>query len=165
MEQYSHVATNIVLVRDGTPDRSQGSVRIDGAGQPRIRYRMGERERDMMARGLTAAARLQLAAGAREVITLHTHGEAIRSEADLGRIAAWPSGPNELAVFSAHPTGTCRVGSDPSTSGCTPDGQRHGARGVYVLDGSLLPTAAGVNPQETIMALALVLARRLAAVR
>ena len=43
-----------------------------------------------------------------------------------------------------------------------PDGQVHGRKGVYVLDGSLLPTAPGVNPQETIMALSLVLARRLA---
>jgi choline dehydrogenase-like flavoprotein len=33
-------------------------------------------------------------------------------------------------------------------------------RGLYVCDGSLLPTSLGVNPQETIMALATVLSRR-----
>ena len=33
-------------------------------------------------------------------------------------------------------------------------------RGVYVLDGSLLPTAPGVNPQWTIMAMASLLAQK-----
>ena len=164
MSLYPRIATNIVLVRDGADaDVSQGSVRVDGEGRARIRYRVGERERTTLTRGLTMAARLQLAAGAREVVTLHAEGEPIRSEADLPRIAAWPCGPNQLTVFSAHVMGTCRIGTDPATSGCRPDGQRHEARGVYVLDGSLLPTAPGVNPQQTIMALALVLARRLAA--
>lgn len=163
MERFTHVATNIVLVRDGSDGTSsQGDVRVDSSGRPRLRYRVGEQERRTMARGLTAAARLQLAAGAREVITLHTHGVAIRSEGDLGRIAAWPDGPNELATFSAHVMGTCRIGTRHSTSACAPDGRVHRRRGVYVLDGSLLPTAPGVNPQETIMALVLVLARRLA---
>ena len=163
MLDYARLATTIVLVRDGASGpASQGSVRTDAHGRPRLRYRVGETERATMADGIRMAARLQLAAGAREVITLHTRGEPIRSEAELDRIAAWPSGPNELCVFSAHAMGTCRIGPDPASSGCRPDGQRHGARGVYVIDGSLLPTAPGVNPQQTIMAVALVLARRLA---
>lgn len=162
MLQYARTATTIVLVRDGVgTTRSQGSVRVDAQGRPRIRYRVDSRERAALAEGTTMAARLQLAAGAREVITLHTRGEPIRSESDLVRIAAWPSGPNQLCVFSAHVMGTCRIGPDPASSACRPDGQRHGVRGVYVIDGSLLPTAPGVNPQETIMALATVLATRM----
>jgi len=65
--------------------------------------------------------------------------------------------------MSAHVNGTCRIGRDTRTSGCTPDGERHGVAGVYVADGSLLPTAPGVNPQETIMAVATVIAERIAA--
>ena len=38
-----------------------------------------------------------------------------------------------------------------------------GVRGLYITDGSLLPTALGVNPQETIMAVAQRLSSRLAA--
>jgi choline dehydrogenase-like flavoprotein len=57
--------------------------------------------------------------------------------------------------------GTARIGTDPATSGVTPDGERHGVRGVYVFDGSMLPTGVGVNPQETIMALSSVLTERL----
>ena len=37
----------------------------------------------------------------------------------------------------------------------------HGTDGLYVADGSVVPSALGVNPQVTIMALATRLARRL----
>ena len=50
---------------------------------------------------------------------------------------------------------------DPRTSGVEPSGQRHGVPGLYVADGSIFPTAPGVNPQETIMALATIIARRI----
>lgn len=55
------------------------------------------------------------------------------------------------------------MGTARHTSATTPDGERHGVRGVYITDGSVLPTALGVNPQETIMAVASVLAERVAA--
>jgi choline dehydrogenase-like flavoprotein len=41
------------------------------------------------------------------------------------------------------------------------DGAVHGVRGLWVLDGSLIPTNLGVNPQHTIMALAMLLAERI----
>ena len=40
-------------------------------------------------------------------------------------------------------------------------GPVHGTRGLWVLDASALATNLGVNPQHTIMALAMVLAERL----
>jgi choline dehydrogenase-like flavoprotein len=55
------------------------------------------------------------------------------------------------------------MGTDPDTSGATPDGERYGVRGLYITDGAALPTALGVNPQETIMAVSTVLAGRIAA--
>lgn len=163
MESLRSSATFIVLVRDGA-DRlaSNGEVRVDRGGRIRIRYRLGPAEHARMARGMEAAARLHLAAGAEEARTLHTHGHPLRGIADLASIAALPAGPNQLGVLSAHVNGTCRMGRDPRTAGCTPDGERFGAPGVYVVDGSLLPTAPGVNPQETIMAIASVVAGRIA---
>ena len=82
--------------------------------------------------------------------------------ADVARLENGSVGPNRIGLFSAHVNGTCRMGTDPSTSGATPEGERHGVRGLYISDGSLLPTSLGVNPQETIMAIATVLAERMA---
>lgn len=160
---YRRLATTIVLARDGAgTSHSQGEVWEDRLGRTRIRYRVGRRERELLADGVETAARLQLAAGAREVHTLHSVGGAIRTEADARAARRRPWGPNRVGVFSAHVMGTCRIGTDPRTSGCGPDGTVHGTRGIHVVDGSVLPTAPGVNPQQTIMAVATVLARRLA---
>jgi choline dehydrogenase-like flavoprotein len=108
-----------------------------------------------------AAARLLLAAGAKQVHTLHTEPIAITGTKDLARLAHAEYGPNRIGLFSAHVNGTCRMGSDSRTAGVSPEGERYGARGVYVCDGSILPTSLGVNPQETIMALASILSDRL----
>lgn len=93
---------------------------------------------------------------------MHTRPVVIRSERDLSQLAEASLAPNRVAMFSAHVNGTCRMGVDPARSGATPEGERHGVRGLYISDGSLLPTALGVNPQETIMAVATVLAERMA---
>lgn len=164
MESSARLASMIVLIRDGADrTRSSGSVSVDRNGRLRLRYRMSAADRARLLRGMDAAARIHFAAGAREVSTLHADACRMRSPSELGAMARRASGPNQLGVVSAHVNGTCRMGTDPATSGCTPDGERHGVPGLYVADGSLLPTAPGVNPQETIMALASVVAERIAA--
>ena len=64
-------------------------------------------------------------------------------------------------MFTAYVNGTCWMGRDPATSGCTPNGKMHNVPGFYVVYGSLLQNAPGVNLQETIMALSSVLSRRI----
>jgi choline dehydrogenase-like flavoprotein len=160
MEEFSRLGPIISLVRDGA-DRlhSSGSVRLDRRGRPRIAYRLSGPDRRAVIRGIQAAARVHLAAGATEAYTLHARGGRVESEHDIERLASLAYGPNRLAMFSAHVNGTARLGTDPRRSSCTPDGGVRGAPGVYVADGSLLPTAPGVNPQETIMAVATIVSR------
>lgn len=163
MTRFAQLGAMIVLVRDGSEKtRSNGDVRVSPSGRPIIRYRLGDSDRRTMRNGIAATARIQLAAGATEVRTLHARGPVVRSERDIASLDGLADGPNQLALLSAHVNGTCRFGADAASSVCTPDGQVRGAPGVYVMDGSVLPTALGVNPQETIMTVATVLARRLA---
>lgn len=164
MRRFPNLGTLIVLARDGAErGRSSGEVSVDRRGRVRIRYRVTKRDARTLVDGLAAAARLHLAAGATEALTLHAPTVRVRSEGDVSGVLHAPHGPNQLGLFSAHVNGTCRIGTAPRTSGCTPDGERHGAPGIYVADGSLFPTAPGVNPQETIMALATLIARRIIA--
>jgi choline dehydrogenase-like flavoprotein len=60
-----------------------------------------------------------------------------------------------------HPLGTARAGANPSRSVVDGDLRLHGVQGVYVADGSVVPSSLGVNPQITIMALATRLAHHL----
>lgn len=153
----------IALTRDGaSTGHSSGRVTTDRAGRSHITYALSTADQARVRASITASARMHLAAGATEVTTFHTTPVRIRREADLAQLETASLAPNRIGLFSAHVNGTCRMGVDPRISGATPEGERHGVRGLYIADGSLLPTALGVNPQETIMAVSSVLADRMA---
>lgn len=163
MHQFTHTAALIALARDGH-DRRRSAGRVQAVRDGvRIDYRMGAHEWQLVRTGMRAAARLHFAAGAREVHTLHTELPALQSEADLGRMDGARLQHNRVGLFSAHVNGTCRMGRERAASGCSPDAERWGAPGVYIADGSLLPSAPAVNPQWTIMAAATVVAERIIA--
>ena len=162
MRRFRRTTNLISLVRDGSDlDQSNGSVTVSRSGRVRIDYRLGARDRANVVAGVQAAARILLAAGVAGVRTLHSVAGELRDERDVVALAGRGWGPHDLTMFSAHVNGTCRLGTDPRISGVDPTGQRHGVRGLYVADGSLLPTGLGVNPQATIMALATVITERM----
>jgi choline dehydrogenase-like flavoprotein len=55
---------------------------------------------------------------------------------------------------TSHILGTCRMGDDPRTSVVDRDGRSWDIPNLWICDGSLFPTAGGVNPSLTIQALA-----------
>jgi len=60
-----------------------------------------------------------------------------------------------LSKFTTvHPLGGCPMADDPARGVVDDLGRVHGHPGLYVLDGSIVPTALGVNPSKTIAALA-----------
>ena len=60
-----------------------------------------------------------------------------------------------------HPAGTCRMGADPRRSVVGPMLESHQVPRLFVTDASVFPGSPGVNPQETIMALAMRTARHI----
>ncbi|MEA2469311.1 MAG: hypothetical protein QOE38_309, partial [Thermoleophilaceae bacterium] len=67
----------------------------------------------------------------------------------------------DLTLMAFHPLGTARADARPAHGVVDGDLKLHGADGVYVADGSVVPSSIGVNPQITIMALATRLAYHL----
>jgi choline dehydrogenase-like flavoprotein len=57
-----------------------------------------------------------------------------------------------------HLMGTARMGKDPERSVVNEWGRSHDVKNLFVVDGSLFVTSAGVNPTCTIQALALYVA-------
>ena len=55
----------------------------------------------------------------------------------------------------SHQCGTNRMGTDPATSVVTPDLRAHDHPNLWIVDASVLPTSAAVNPALTVAALAL----------
>jgi len=55
----------------------------------------------------------------------------------------------------SHQCGTARLGNDPASSVVNSDCRSHDHRNLFIVDASVLPTSAAVNPALTIAALAL----------
>lgn len=161
MSRLAYSANAIVLVRDWT----EGRVTIDARGEPVFDYRLDPRDRRNLARGLQEAARIQRAAGATRISTLHMEGRSVGDghapirdgefDAFLEGVGRAGVGENRMALFTAHPMGSARAGRDPKTSAAKPTGECHEVRNLWIGDGSLFPTAPGVNPTISIMSVAL----------
>jgi choline dehydrogenase-like flavoprotein len=155
MAQLRNGAVLISIIRD----RGAGTVTLDDAGEPVIRYPFADaRDRDTFGRGVTELARIHAAAGAVEIVALTPDLDPWHIGDDLesfiARLKSASVGPLSQAPFSAHQMGSARMGRDPRTSAANPWGELHAARGVWIGDTSAFPSAVGVNPMVTCMALA-----------
>jgi choline dehydrogenase-like flavoprotein len=157
-ESYDHVASFGFMVED----TSRGSVR-EVMGQPVIQYWLQDKDVSHIKRGVDVLAQIFFAAGASRVHTPINGFDILESEADLAAmrratVRAW-----DLDLSAYHPLGTARMGRDPSSSVIDDTHQLHDCPGLYVVDGAAVPSALGVNPQITIMALATRAAEKIAA--
>jgi cholesterol oxidase len=84
---------------------------------------------------------------------LETTARELAEAADATPFYALEGGP--LSTFTTvHPLGGCPMADDPADGVVDDLGRVHGQPGLYVLDGSIVPTSLGVNPSKTIAALA-----------
>jgi choline dehydrogenase-like flavoprotein len=60
-----------------------------------------------------------------------------------------------LASGGWHLMGTARMGKDPQKSVVNEWGRSHDVKNLFIVDGSIFVTSAGVNPTRTIQTLAL----------
>jgi len=154
MTSLRNTSALLALHVDGLlPDDVGGVVRVDEHGRPRLAYPFRAPLLEALRPAHEALVRVHLAAGAEQVVTTHTEPRVLRSQADLALLADAPYGALEHSVFSAHQMGGCTLGTDPATSVTAPDHRVHGHDNLFVVDGSVLPTALGVNPSQTIYGL------------
>lgn len=149
-----HSSVIIPIVRD----RESGRVTVDRRGRALVNYRVsGQTERHTL-RSIVEAACVHLAAGAREVLTVHTAPLRLHPGDDVQAFAREVERrgirPNRVGMFSAHQMSTARMGAHAGSSVADPDGRVRGVTGLIVADASSFPNASGVNPMLTVMALA-----------
>ena len=107
----------------------------DGIPAPKLTYRLSENSEKMLAHGMARGREVLRAAGA-----VHTDA----------------SGPLPFAGW--HLMGTARMGTDPERSVVDPHGRSHDVKNLFIVDGSVFVTSGGVNPTNTIQAIALYVA-------
>jgi choline dehydrogenase-like flavoprotein len=149
MADYRRLAQFGLMVSDS----SRGRVHAV-AGRPVIRYDLCADDLAKFRAGLARLRELFHAAGAREVYLPLPAG--VSPERARAR---------DLTLMAFHPLGTARADARSSHGVTDGDLGVHGVAGLHVADGSVVPSALGVNPQLTIMALATRLAFRLLGAR
>jgi choline dehydrogenase-like flavoprotein len=158
MKRYSYYAMAGVLVRDG----ANGKITLTEKGFPRVTYSPGREELDSIAKGSEIIANMWFRLGATRVITSHISKPIINSEKKIKELTeAIKNEPERLLLGSAHPQGGNRMGKDPDICVVDSNGKVYGWKNLYICDASVLPTAVGVNPQLTVMSLAVIIANRI----
>ncbi|KAL8370382.1 hypothetical protein RB595_000654 [Gaeumannomyces hyphopodioides] len=163
-----------------TRDRDPGAVFPDPAtGEPVIDYHTSAFDRAHTLEGVVAISRICFAAGASEIRPLLPGVEpfvrpapaaaaAKAEEADgagagTGHPAfeAWVeavrragNAPPQAPFSSAHQMGTCRMAARAEDGVVDPRGRVWGVDGLFVADASVFPSASGVNPMVTNLAIA-----------
>ncbi len=107
----------------------------NGIPAPKINYTLSDNSRRMLDHAVARATDILRAAGAHDV---------------------WHEAP--LADGGWHLMGTARMGTDPERSVVNEWGRSHDVKNLFIVDGSIFVTSAGVNPTRTIQALALYVA-------
>ncbi len=147
LEQSRHLATLGAMIGD----RPSGWV--TGRRHSVIRYALDRGDGARLVKAIGVMGKLLFASGATAVVTgIRGHDTVTSTEALEEAIAN--ARPEKLHLAAFHPTGTARMGGDPEQHPVDARGRLRGVDGLWVADGSVVPSCPRVNPQVTIMALA-----------
>lgn len=149
LDRAPRVATFGAMVAD----RGVGSVSTV-RGETLVRYNIDRGDVAKLVVAIEAMGRLLFAAGASEVLTGLPGAPTVASLPAL-QDALRSSDPKSLHLAAFHPTGTVAAGADDQFCPVDETGRLRGVDGVWVADASILPSCPEVNPQVSIMALAL----------
>jgi choline dehydrogenase-like flavoprotein len=151
LEDADHLATLGAMVAD------QPSGRVIGRRRALTVYVLSRDDGRRLIKAIGVMGRVMFAAGAIEVTTGIPGHMRVRDEAGLEE-ALGAADPRSLHLAAFHPVGTAAAGADPAIHPVDEHGALRGSERVWVTDASVLPTCPTVNPQVTVMAMALAIA-------
>src|SRR5262245_60323921 len=149
MKQF-HQTMSITLTLRDDPAKSRIKIK-DGRAQ--LDFRESQQDIENLRQCFLLAARGFLAVGARRVFLPLLRPPRIEREADLKQIEKLKFGYDDLLLYSDHTSGGNPYGRNAQCGIVDAQGRLFGSENIYVADSSLFPTASGINPSWTIMAL------------
>ena len=133
---------------------SNGKIwKIPFFNDPFIIYRLINSDLNILSEGLTKLCQILFKAGANNIWPSIKDYGALNSSSDIKNIPSYlPRKSTNLMTI--HLFSSCPMGENRKFCVANSYGKVFGYSNLYINDGSLLPSAPGVNPQGTIMAIA-----------
>jgi choline dehydrogenase-like flavoprotein len=142
---------------------AEGTIRERPWGTD-IRFDLTKDDMTNLKKGIALGAEMLFAAGAREVIPfVHGLPRSITTGDEVEKLRSGPDDPRAYTLAMSHMFGTARMSVREGHGVVGPDFKVHGTDNLFVADSSVFPTNTGVNPQHTIMAVAMHAATKIAA--
>lgn len=155
MQNLYRASFVLALHVDGILDADQGgAVTVGSNGRVYIHYPISAALKEGFQESMKRMIEVSLAAGAEDTMTLHTSPIHVAKMDDISKLDSAEYGALKHGIFSAHQMGGLAMGGDPRSSVVNPYLQHHRINNLFVVDGSVFPTALGVNPSESIYGLA-----------
>jgi choline dehydrogenase-like flavoprotein len=158
MARSEHATSWVVALRAF----AEGRVHQTLTG-PAIDFTVEPRDLVNLRTALRRLAELSFGAGARSVLPGIRGLPDTLGPDDLALFDRAPLDPSAYAFVLSHLFGTARMSRRPADGVVGPDFAVHGRRNLFVVDSSIFPTNLGVNPQLSIMSVAMLAAERIAA--
>jgi choline dehydrogenase-like flavoprotein len=158
MKDYKKMAKVGIMLRDS----SLGEIKKRHGVMTPLHYKLTEMDKAKLRHGIRTAANIFLEAGAKEVFTNHDKELLFREKEDLKKADSCSMEPGDILLASSHPQGGCKMGN-PGNGVVDFNGHSYDVNNLFVCDASLFPTALGVNPKLTIMAVATKIGEHIAA--
>jgi choline dehydrogenase-like flavoprotein len=150
MEKWNHFIVGGMLVDDTT----YGRVYRLPWGPPIATYQIDNVEFERLLRGTALLSEIFFNAGAKQVLLPFFQLQELNSIDEIKKIYEYPIKKAEIELLTVHAFGTTRMCSDPKRGVVNQWGEVNDTQRLFIVDGGTIPTSLGVNPQETIMALA-----------
>ncbi len=157
LSRLAYANAMLAIHTDGLlPEEEGATVRLKDGGFNRyaVNYKFVPAFWEAAREACREMAKIQFAAGAKQVHSLHLDPVVLNGPEDLHKLDEAPFEKVRMKLFTAHQMGGCPMGKDPSSSVVDPHLRYHSMDNLFIVDGSVLPTALGVNPQETIFGIA-----------
>ncbi len=147
---------NMALYYAGITGKGIGRIRLfPFTNEPFISYRLSKEDQSNLSKGLAYISKLLFKSGAKKLFPavrnlpfLETQNE---SDYFLNNVIPFQS----MSLSTVHAFSSCPMGEDEDICAVNSFGKTYGFENLYISDASIIPDAPGVNPQGTIMALAL----------
>lgn len=150
MQKFHHTMSITLTLRD-EPEKSRIVLKD---GRPQLDFRESRADIENLRQCFLMAAKSMLAAGARRVFLPLLRPPHIEQASDLRQLEKLKFGYDDLLLYSDHTSGGNAYGSDARRAVADEYGRLFGTENLEVADSSLFPSAPGINPSWTIMALA-----------